>query len=121
MRRLNVATSLTGANGEFMKTENINEQITALVEEHERNHRIALESAVKVGLHLVDLKKTFARGQWEEFADKNIKLSQTVRQNYMKLARYFLATGEYPSSTNLSASIQLLSASEEVKLIVKEK
>lgn len=104
-----------------MNVTNLNTEIERLVTEHEKNHRIALESAVKVGLYLIDLKKTFAHGHWEEFADKNIKLSQTVRQNYMKLARYFLATGEYPSSTSLSASIELLSASEEVKLIVKEK
>lgn len=39
----------------------------------------------------------------------------------MALARYFLATGEYPASSSLTAAIRILSASEEVKAIVKER
>jgi hypothetical protein len=104
-----------------MNIEKLNNEISALVAEHERTHRIALDNAVKVGMRLIDAKKNIPDGEWQEWAGENCSLSNTARKNYMALARYFLATGEYPASSSLTAAIRILSASEEVKAIVKER
>ncbi len=104
-----------------MNSENLNSEIAELVATHAINHIIALESAVKVGMRLLDIKKQIASEEWVVWATENCPLSRQTRNNYMSLARYWLATGEYPSSSSLTVSISLLSASEEVKMIVKEK
>jgi hypothetical protein len=104
-----------------MDFESLNNEIKSLVAEHERTHRVALESAVKVGMRLIDAKKQIPEGEWGRWSTENCELSSTVRKNYMALARYFLTTGEYPASSSLSAAIRILNASEEVKLIVKER
>lgn len=104
-----------------MDFESLNNEIKSLVAEHETKHRIALESAVKVGMRLIDAKKQIPQGEWIAWANENCVLQRCTRNNYMALARYFLATGEYPASSSLSVAIRILNASEEVKLIVKER
>jgi hypothetical protein len=104
----------------MLDTTKVNIALTKLVKEHEDTHRVAIASAVKVGSFLLDLKKATPEGEWTTYIEDNCTLTRTTRNNYMALARYFLATGEYPLNSSLSSAIRILSAPEEIKLKAKE-